>query len=86
MSVACLRAFPGLSEATLSRIENGQSLISAHSLYVLSTVLEVDITAFYEQATSPMRSGIRSVSRNGEGRHMETARFTASLIWPVSFM
>jgi transcriptional regulator with XRE-family HTH domain len=79
-SLAALARRVGLSEATLSRIENGQTLISAHSLYVLSTVLEVDITAFYERAANPIRSGIRSISRNGEGRHIETARFAASVL------
>ena len=80
LSLAALAEQTGLSEATLSRVENGQSPISAHNLFTLSKLLGVDITAFYEKSTSPMRSGIRSVARGGEGRLIETERYTALVL------
>lgn len=79
-SLAQLAQLTGISDATLSRVENAQTLVSAHNLYVLSKALNVDITAFYEPSASPMRSGIRSVSRQGAGRHIETAQFVSSVL------
>lgn len=79
-SLARLAAVTGISDATLSRVENAQTLVSAHNLYILSQALNVDITAFYEPAAHPIRSGIRSVSRAGEGRQIDTARFTSTVL------
>jgi transcriptional regulator with XRE-family HTH domain len=79
-SLAALSQLTGISDATLSRVENAQTLVSAHNLYVLGKVLEVDITAFYAADTSPIRSGIRSVSRQGEGQHVATARYHSTIL------
>lgn len=75
LSLAKLAEMTGISNATLSRVENGQVLVSAHNLYALSQALGVDITAFYADAPSPLRAGIRSVSRKGEGQEVTTDRF-----------
>lgn len=80
LSLAALAARTGISDATLSRVETGQTLISAHNLYTLAQALKVDITAFYAPQASPMRSGLRAVSRGGEGRQIDTARFSASIL------
>ncbi|MGE0212093.1 MAG: helix-turn-helix domain-containing protein [Parvibaculaceae bacterium] len=79
-SLSELSRLTGISEPTLSRVENGQSLVSAHSLYVLSTVLEVDITAFFEGAASPIGTGIRSVCRKGDAVRLDTARYLADVL------
>lgn len=79
-SLAKLANITGISDATLSRVENAQTLISAHNLYILSQALNVDITAFYEPTAHPIRSGIRSVSRAGDGRQIDTARFTSTVL------
>jgi transcriptional regulator with XRE-family HTH domain len=79
LSLANLSRLTGISDATLSRVENAQTLVSAHNLYILSKALKVDITAFYEPAASPIRTGIRSVSRAGAGRQIDTARFSATV-------
>ena len=81
LSLGRLAALTDLSEATLSRIENGQSLVSAHHLYIVSRVLDVDITAFFETASTRMRSGIRSLSRGGEGAPVDTDRFAATVLF-----
>jgi len=70
----------GMSESTLSRVENGQSLISAHHLYQLSRTLGIDITAFFEQEARPIANGIRSITRGGEGVALETARYRAQVL------
>lgn len=80
LSLAALAKMTGISDATLSRVENAQTLVSAHNLYILGQALEVDITAFYATDSSPIRSGIRSVSRGGEGRVMETARYRSTVL------
>ena len=80
LSLAQLAKATGLSEATLSRIENEQSLVSAHHLYHLARALGIDITAFFDDGTRPISTGIRSVSRKGEGVTLNTARYTAQVL------
>lgn len=80
LSLAKLATLTGISDATLSRVENGQTLVSAHNLYVLSQVLEVDITAFYATGSNPIRAGVRAINHAGEGQHVETARFLSSVL------
>lgn len=80
LSLNELARLTSISEATLSRVENDQTLVSAHNLYILSQVLGVDITAFFEEAPKPIRSGVRSVCRRGEGIAFETARYAAQVL------
>ena len=72
LTLGRLAGLTGISEATLSRIENDQTLVNAHNLYILSQVLGVDITAFFKAETRPLRAGIRSVCRSGGGVSLET--------------
>ena len=80
LSLSELAKRTGLSEATLSRVENNQTLVSAHSLYVLSQVFEVDITAFFEPRSKPITAGIRSVCRKGDGVTFDSARYQALVL------
>ena len=80
LSLSALSALTGISDATLSRVENAQTPVSAHNLYILSKALEVDITAFYATQANPIRSGIRSISRQGTGQTVETARFASTIL------
>ena len=43
-----------LSEATLSRIENGPSAVSAQHLFTLSQYLKVDIADFFRDDAAPL--------------------------------
>ena len=79
-SLAGLAAAAGLSEATLSRVENTQTLVSAHHLYRLSQALDVDITRFFDEEPKPIGNGIRSVCRKGEGALLATARYQAQVL------
>lgn len=79
-SLAGLAASAGLSEATLSRVENAQTLVSAHHLYMLSRALDVDITRFFDEEPKPIGNGIRSVCRKGEGAGLATARYQAQVL------
>ncbi|MGE3830520.1 MAG: helix-turn-helix domain-containing protein [Parvibaculaceae bacterium] len=80
LSLAELAKATGVSEATLSRVENEQTLVSAHHLYQLSRTLGVDITAFFDDGTRPLSAGIRSISRKGEGVALSTARYDAQVL------
>jgi transcriptional regulator with XRE-family HTH domain len=80
LSLAELAKSAGVSEATLSRVENEQTLVSAHHLYQLSQTLGVDITAFFEDASRSISSGIRSICRKGEGIALSTQRYEAQVL------
>jgi transcriptional regulator with XRE-family HTH domain len=79
-SLAKLARLTDISEATLSRVENAQTPVSAHNLYILARVLGVDVTAFFEDAASPIRSGVRSIARRSEGLAMEADRYSARVL------
>lgn len=65
----------GISESTLSRAENSLSTLNAYNLFKLAQVLGVDITAFYRDDAAPIRSGMRSITRKGEGVKGSTPRY-----------
>ena len=79
-SLAELARATGVSEATLSRVENGQTLVSAHHLYQLALALGADITAFFEDTGRTLSNGIRSICRKGEGVPLATARYEALVL------
>lgn len=80
LSLAGLAKSTGVSEATLSRVENEQTLVSAHHLYQLAQTLGVDITAFFEPGSKSISNGIRSICRKGEGIPLTTARYDAQVL------
>jgi len=80
LTLGGLASMTGISEATLSRIENDQTLINAHNLYILSKVLVIDITAFFETGSRPLRAGIRSVCRKGDGVPLQTHRYQTRVL------
>src|SRR5688572_1256834 len=80
LSLSRLAALLGVSEATLSRVENEQTLVSAHHLYRLAEALDVDITAFFEPASRSISNGIRSICRKGEGVALSTSRYEAQVL------
>lgn len=80
LSLAELARTMDLSEATLSRVENDQTLVSAHHLYQLARALGVDITTFFDAGTRPLSAGIRSISRKGEGVALSTDRYDAQVL------
>lgn len=80
LSLAGLAKTTGVSEATLSRVENEQTLVSAHHLYQLAQTLGVDITAFFESGSKSISNGIRSICRKGEGIPLSTARYDAQVL------
>lgn len=80
LSLSELSKRTGVSEATLSRVENEQTPVSAHNLYILSQALGVDITAFFGDVASPIRNGVRSISRRSDRTPVETARYLSSVL------
>ena len=75
MASAC-----GLSEATLSRIENGQSSVSAENLFVMAQILDVDITHFFASDASPPKKGMRSITRRNDAEIHDLSRFASHLL------
>lgn len=80
LSLADLSRMTRISEATLSRVENEQTPVSAHNLYILGQALGVDITAFFGDAASPIRNGVRSISRGAAAAPVETARYLSEVL------
>ena len=80
LSLSDLSKMTGVSEATLSRVENEQTPVSAHNLYVLSQALDVDITSFFADLSNPIRTGVRSISRRSDAPSVETARYLSSVL------
>ncbi|MFP6713462.1 MAG: XRE family transcriptional regulator [Rhodospirillales bacterium] len=80
LTLAKLSELSGVSEATLSRAENEIGSLNAHNLYILSKVLEVDVTDFYRSDTISFSKGMRTVTRRGEGDFQETARYDLELL------
>lgn len=69
-----------LSEATLSRIENGRSQVSAHHLFLLAQALGVDIADFFRQDAEPLMKGMRSITRKGEAARHSLARYVSEVL------
>ena len=80
LTLARLSAMTSISEATLSRAENGLSPLNAHSLYILAKALEVDVVAFFRSETETFASGKRTVTRRGEGEKESTRRYDLELL------
>ena len=80
LTLARLAEVCELSEATLSRIENGHSAVSAQHLFALSKYLKVDIADFFRDDAAPLTPGIRSVTTNGKGTHQKLARYDAEIL------
>ena len=80
LTLARLAEVCELSEATLSRVENGHSAVSAQHLFALSKYLKVDIADFFRDDAAPLTPGIRSVTTNGKGIHQILARYDAEIL------
>tara|TARA_B110000091_G_scaffold21083_1_gene19831 strand:+ start:426 stop:1034 length:609 start_codon:yes stop_codon:yes gene_type:complete len=70
----------GFSQATLSRIETGQTDISAHHLFLLTSLLEVDISDFFRNDAEPLSKGIRSITRAGDAEERLMSRYMSEIL------
>ena len=80
LTLARLSAMTSISEATLSRAENGLSPLNAHNLYILARVLEVDVVSFFRADARDFARGKRTVTRSGEGEKESTRRYDLELL------
>lgn len=80
VSLAELARDTGVSEATMSRIETGQSPVSAPHLYGLARLLGVDLSSFFSDATTATQPGTRAITRAGQGAAFHTPRLQAQLL------
>lgn len=80
LTLAQLARACGLSEATLSRIENGHSAVSAQHLFVLAQYLDMDIARFFDRDAAPLTPGVRSLTRSGQGVVERLERYDAEVL------
>ena len=64
----------------MSRIETGQTDISAHHLFILANEFGSDIADFFTDNAKLLTSGMRSVTRHGEARSFTLARYVAEVL------
>jgi transcriptional regulator with XRE-family HTH domain len=80
LTLSRLAAACGVSESTISRIENGLTAVSAHHLFAMAKLLDVDVTEFFDDDSAPLTGGMRSVTRRGEGVREEFARYGVEVL------
>jgi len=80
LSLARLAELTALSEATLSRIENGLSDVSVKNLYALSATLGTRIEDFFVHSDNSGRAGLRSLTRAGLGIPFKSGSFESHLL------
>ena len=80
MKLADIANICGVSEATMSRIETGQTNISAHHLFLLVRELGIDIADFFDNDARPLTAGMRSVTRARTGDVHTLARYVSEVL------
>jgi len=80
LTLANLSKLTGISEATLSRAENGIASPNAHNLYILAKALDADITTFFRTEQKSFGAGLRSITRRGAGENFSTDRYDFELL------
>ncbi len=70
----------GISEATLSRVENQQVSPNADKLVKLAEILDVDISDFFHSDPVEMATGLRTVTRKGEGETGISQRYSYEIL------
>lgn len=75
-----LGARAGISESTLSRLENAQVKVNAHSLLKLAGALGVDIARLFGEDSGETITGRRTLTRAGAGIKGTTSRFDFELL------
>lgn len=80
LTLAELSELAAISEATLSRAENGISPLNAHNLYILAKVLGVDVVSFFRSDTETFAKGKRAITKRGQGEREATQRYDLELL------
>lgn len=80
LTLAQLGARCGMSEAKLSRLENGLASLSTAELFLVARALEVEVTTFFREAGPPLQRGLRAITRAGEGERHESGRYAFELL------
>ena len=80
VTLARLSEMTAISEATLSRAENGISPLNAHNLYILARVLDVDVVSFFRSDAEIFARGKRAITKAGAGERGSTQRYDLELL------
>ena len=80
LTLAELAERAAISEATLSRAENGITPLNAHNLYILAKVLGVDVVSFFRSDTEAFAKGKRAITKRGRGEREATRRYDLELL------
>ena len=70
----------GISEATLSRVENRQVSLNAYNLIKLGKILEVDISDFFHKNPVDLTTGRRTITRKGKGEKGMSTRYAYEVL------
>jgi len=80
LTLAKLAEQSGLSVSTLSRIESGQLSPTFETIEKLCAGLGISVSGFFNAGQGATLSGWRSLTRNGQGRIMETPHYRLELL------
>lgn len=80
LTLAQLGARCRMSEAKLSRLENGLASLSTAELFLVARALEVEVTTFFRDAGPPLKPGLRTITRAGEGERHDSGRYAFELL------
>jgi transcriptional regulator with XRE-family HTH domain len=70
----------GISEATLSRVENLQVSLNAYNLVKLAKILDVDISDFFHADPVELTTGRRTITRKFEGENYTSERYSYEVL------
>lgn len=80
LTLAQLAEVCGVSEATLSRFENGKTAVGAHHLLRIAQYLRIDVGTFFRDGPRPMATGMRALTRADTGPREQLARFSSEIL------
>ena len=74
-TLADVAARSGISQSTLSKVENQQLSLTYDNIIRLAEGLEVDVSELFADSGSSMANSRRSVTRHGEGHRQATKNY-----------
>ncbi len=80
LTIHDLATVTGVSEATLSRVENGRTDIGASNLCRFARALRVDVSAFFGGEGLQIAQGTRSILQIGTVSVFQTGHFTTKIL------
>ncbi len=80
LSLSQVSALTGISQATLSRVENYQSSLNYQSLIHLARGLDIDIVELFNPNPIELKKGRFSITKKGQGLQRKSERFCSEAL------